>query len=137
MSSLSLGPGDSKSSDDAELSFLRTDGADRRHALKALTALAGGALALTALPVEAKDLSDVPPPRRALTGRDETGKSVFKSFDVTSKVVEIDANPGLTFYEIYMTEGVPQLTGLEPDPPPAKGDESLPWSGRHDVSAYL
>ena len=62
MSSLSLGPGDSKSSDDAELSFLRTDGADRRHALKSLTALAGGALALTALPVEAKDLSDVPPP---------------------------------------------------------------------------
>jgi hypothetical protein len=36
---------------------------------------------------------------------------VFKSFDVTSKVVEIDSNPGLTFYEMYMTEGVPQLTG--------------------------
>jgi hypothetical protein len=31
-------------------------------------------------------------------------------------VVEIDSNPGLTFYELYLTEGVPQLTGLEPDP---------------------
>jgi len=25
---------------------------------------------------------------------DQAGKSVFKSFDVTSKVVEIDSNPG-------------------------------------------
>jgi hypothetical protein len=24
--------------------------------------------------------------------------------------VEIDSNPGLTFYELYMTEGVPRLT---------------------------
>jgi len=108
---------------------MRTDGADRRHVLKALTGLAGGgALATTALPVEAKDLSDLPPPRRALTGRDETGKSVFKSFEVTSKVVEIDANPGLTFYEIYMTEGVPQLTGLEPDPM-LKGTKAFPGPG--------
>ena len=74
-------------------------------------------------PAGAKDLSELPSPKRALTGRDEAGKSVFKSFDVTSKVVEIDFNPGLTFYELYMTEGVPQLTGLEPDPmlPGTKG----------------
>jgi len=30
--------------------------------------------------------------------------------------VEIDSNPGLTFYELYATQGVPQLTGLERDP---------------------
>jgi hypothetical protein len=59
---------------------------------------------------------DSPPPKRALTGRDASGKSVFTSFDVTSKVVNIDSNPGLTFYENYITEGVPQLTGLEPTP---------------------
>ena len=90
---------------------------DRRQLLQALSALAGsGALAAISQPAEAKDSSDLPPPKRVLTGRDEAGKSVFKSFDVTSKVVEIDSNPGLTFYELYMTEGVPRLTGLEPDP---------------------
>jgi len=73
-------------------------GRDRRHLLQALSAMAGGgAWAAMSQPAEAKDASDLPPPKRALTGRDEAGKSVFKSFDVTSKVVEIDSNPGLTF----------------------------------------
>ena len=58
-------------------------------------------------PPKRKMRSELPPPRRALTGRDDAGKSVFKSFDVTPKVVEIHSNPGLTFYELYMTEGVP------------------------------
>ncbi len=103
--------------DDAKLSSERFESADRRHLLQVLSAMAGGgALAVMSQPTEAKDSSDLPPPKRALTGRDEAGKSVFKSYDVTSKVVEIDSNPGLTFYELYMTEGVPQLTGLEPDP---------------------
>ncbi len=105
------------SSGDAERFSERFEGGDRRHLLQALSALfGGGALAAMSRPAAAKDLSELPPPRRALTGRDEAGKSVFKSFDVTSKVVEIDSNPGLTFYELYMTEGVPRLTGLEPDP---------------------
>ena len=92
-------------------------GGDRRHLLQALSALAGGgALAAISRATEAKDASELPPPKRVVTGRNEAGKSVFKSVDVTSKVVEIDANPGLTFYELYMTEGVPRLTGLEPDP---------------------
>ena len=89
---------------------------------------AGGALAATSQLAEAKDSSDLPPPKRALTGRNEAGKSVFKSFDVTSKVVEIDSNPGLTFYELYMTEGVPRLTGLEPDPM-LKGTKDFPGPG--------
>lgn len=106
-----------KSLDDTGPSSERCDRGDRRQLLQALSAMASGsALAAMSQPVEAKDSSDLPPPKRALTGRDEAGKSVFKSFDVTSKVVEIDSNPGLTFYEIYMTEGVPRLTGLEPDP---------------------
>jgi len=105
------------SSTDMDRGSEKSDGADRRQLLQALSAIAGsGALAAVPQPAAAKDASELPPPKRALTGRNEAGKSVFRSFDVTSKVVEIDANPGLTFYELYRTEGTPQLTGLEPDP---------------------
>ena len=105
------------------------EGKDRRHLLQAFSVVAGGgALAAMVPPADAKDSSDLPPPKRALTGRDETGKSVFKSFDVTSKVVEIDSNPGLTFYELYMTEGVPRLTGLEADPM-LEGTKAFPGPG--------
>lgn len=107
----------------------RFEGGDRRQLLHALSAIAaGGALAGIPQSSDAKDSSDLPPPKRALTGRDESGKSVFKSFDVTSKVVEIDANPGLTFHELYMTERVPGLTGLEPDPM-LKGTRAFPGPG--------
>jgi hypothetical protein len=106
-----------KSRDDAEFSSKRFEGGDRRHLLQAHSAMVGGGdMAVMPQPAEAGDSSDLPPPKRVLTGRDEAGQSVFKSFDVTPKVVAIDANPGLTFYELYMTEGVPRLTGLEPDP---------------------
>ena len=71
---------------------------------------------------------DLPPPKRVLTGRDEAGKSVFKSVDVTPEVVAIEANPGLTFYELYRTEGVPRLTGLEPDPM-REGTKAFPSPG--------
>ncbi|WP_249130331.1 hypothetical protein [Bradyrhizobium sp. AUGA SZCCT0283] len=67
----------------------------------------GGALAAMSQPADAKDSSELPAPKRALTGRDEAGKSVFKSFDVTPKVGEIDSNSGLTFYALYMTEPCP------------------------------
>jgi hypothetical protein len=107
----------------------RLEGGDRRQLLQALSAMAGsGALAAVPQSAAAKDSSELPPPKRALTGRDETGKSVFKSFDVTPKVVEIDSNPGLTFYELYMTEGVPRLTGLEPDPM-LEGTKAFPGPG--------
>jgi cupin domain len=118
-----------KSLDEAELASKRFEGDGRRHLLQALSAMAaGGALAAMSQPAEAKDASDLPPPRRTLTGRDEAGKSVFKSFDVTPKVVEIDSNPGLTFYELYMTEDVPKLTGLEPDPM-LTGTKAFPGPG--------
>src|SRR6267154_4882101 len=118
-----------KSLDDSALSSNPFEGGDRRHLLQALSAIAGGgALAAMSRHAEAKDSSDLPAPKRALTGRDEAGKSVFKSFDVTSKVVEIDSNPGLTFYELYMTEGVPDLTGLEPDPM-LEGTKAFPGPG--------
>ncbi|MGH6750771.1 MAG: twin-arginine translocation signal domain-containing protein, partial [Bradyrhizobium sp.] len=118
-----------KSVGGAERSPDKFEGGDRRHLLQALSAIAGsGALAAMSQPAEAKDASELPPPKRALTGRDAAGKSVFKSFDVTSKVVEIDNNPGLTFYELYMTEGVPKLTGLEPDPM-LKGTIGFPGPG--------
>jgi quercetin dioxygenase-like cupin family protein len=106
-----------KSTDDDAFSAKRGEGGDRRQLLQALSALVGGGtLPAMSQSAKAKDSSDLPAPKRALTGRDDTGKSVFKSFDVTPKVVNIDSNPGLTFYELYRTEGVPQLTGLEPDP---------------------
>jgi len=118
-----------KSVDDAELASERFEGTDRRHLLQVFSAMAGGgALSMMSQPSEAKDSSELPPPKRALTGRNEAGKSVFKSFDVTSKVVEIDSNPGLTFYEVYRTEGVPALTGLEPDPM-ATGTKGFPGPG--------
>ncbi len=118
-----------KSPDDKGLASEQFEGRNRRHLLQALSALAGsGALATMSRPAAAKDSSDLPPPKRALTGRDDAGKSVFKSFDVTPKVVEIDSNPGLTFYELYMTEDVPRLTGLEPDPMLA-GTKAFPGPG--------
>ena len=126
-----------KSLVNAEHSSRRFEGGDRRQLLQALSLIAGGgALGALLQPAQAKDASDLPPPRRALTGRDEAGKSVLKSFDVTPTVVDIDSNPGLTFYELYMTEGVPQLTGLEPDPM-LKGTTAFPGPGWHDVSAYF
>lgn len=119
----------SKSFDDTRPASERGEGGDRRQLLQALSAMAGGsALAAIPRPAEAKDSSELPPPKRALTGRDAAGKSVFKSFDVTPKVVEIDSNPGLTFYELYMTEGVPALTGLEPDPM-LQGTKAFPGPG--------
>jgi mannose-6-phosphate isomerase-like protein (cupin superfamily) len=91
--------------------------ADRRNFIQWLSVVVGAAAAGVSKS-HAADGTEVssPVPRRALTGRDITGKSVFKSFDVTPNVVEIDSNPGLTFYELYSTEGTPSVTGQEPDP---------------------
>jgi hypothetical protein len=63
-----------------------------------------------------RDVHVLPAPRRALTGRDTSGKSIFRSFDVTPQVVTFASMPGLAFYEIYATDDVPRLTGREPDP---------------------
>lgn len=43
-------------------------------------------------------------------------------------MVNINSNPGLTFYELYITEDVPKLTGLEPDPM-LKGTIGFPGPG--------
>jgi hypothetical protein len=112
-----------------ERSSEQVDATDRRQLLQVFSVIAGSS-AFAAMPqsAEARDSSELPPPKRALTGRDAAGKSVFISTDVTSKVVEIDSNPGLTFYELYMTEGVPKLTGLEPDPM-LKGTIGFPGPG--------
>src|SRR6185436_5676029 len=91
--------------------------AERRRALHLFSVVAGAAVIGSDASAQTSDAPvPLPPPRRALTGRDAAGKSVLKSFDVTPQVIPIDANPGLAFYELYATEGVPQLTGIEPDP---------------------
>jgi mannose-6-phosphate isomerase-like protein (cupin superfamily) len=91
--------------------------AERRRALRVFSVVAGaGAIGFDAAAQAPTAPAPLPLPRRALTGRDAAGKSVFKSFDVTPQLIPIDANPGLAFYELYATEGVPQLTGTEPDP---------------------
>ena len=90
---------------------------NRRQVLSWLSAAAGVLLGATRSSgaAEPGEISS-PVPRRALTGRDADGKSVFRSFDVTPNVVPIESNPGLTFYELYSIEGTPTLTGYEPDP---------------------
>src|SRR3954467_13035622 len=77
--------------------------------------LAAVGFGLTRLSTEG-DPRSLPIPKRVLTGRDASGKSVFRSRTVSPQVVEIESNPGLAFYELYSTDGVPQLTGQEPDP---------------------
>jgi len=60
----------------------------------------------------------VPEIRRALTGRDDAGKSVFVSFAPPPRVITYETLPGLVFWEMYATQATPSLTGREPDPTP-------------------
>jgi len=82
----------------AEQQSIRTkteDGVDhdRRQLLAAFTTVAGAsAMALLSQSAQAQSES-TPVPRRALTGRDASGKSVFKSFDVTPQVVTFQSSP--------------------------------------------
>ena len=86
--------------------------AERQRALHVLSLEAGaGAIGSSAAAQTSDAPTPVPSPRRALTGRDAAGKSVFRSFGATPRVIHIDANPGLTFYELYATESVPQQQG--------------------------
>jgi mannose-6-phosphate isomerase-like protein (cupin superfamily) len=89
---------------------------NRREVLSALSlAVAGSAIAIFPSSTQAQsDASSTP--RRALTGRDGANKSVFKSSDVTPQVLRFESTSGLVFYELYATEGVPEVSGHEPDP---------------------
>jgi len=102
---------------------------DRRQLL-ALLSVAVGASTLGAPTDSAKAAPEsMAAPRRALTGRDESGKSIFRSFDVTPQVVTFDSRTGLVMWETYATKETPGLSGREPDPmlvkdgavPPANG----------------
>jgi hypothetical protein len=59
--------------------------------------------------------ASLPTLKRVLTGRDETGKSVFKSVDVTPRLIAFESRP-VGVWMNYVTKGVPALTGHEPDP---------------------
>lgn len=85
----------------------------RRRTIATIGVAAAGAMSRESM---AAGESGVAVPRRALTGRDDAGKSVFKSFDVTPQVVTFASRPGVAFYELYATAGVPSVTGHEPDP---------------------
>src|SRR4030095_6971805 len=81
---------------------------NRREVLSALSvAVAGSAMAIFPNFTQAQEASYTP--RRALTGRDEANKSVFKSFDITPQALRFESTPGLVFYELYATEGVPEV----------------------------
>jgi hypothetical protein len=83
---------------------------DRRELLAALTVVAGGsAVSLLSAAAQAQP-DNAPLPCRAVTGRDVSGKSIFKSFDVTPQAVTFKSRPGLAFYELYSTDGVPRIT---------------------------
>ena len=62
-------------------------------------------------------LNESLPIRRALTGRDESGKSVFVSFDATPRVIAFETRPGLVFWEMYAADESSTLTGREPNRP--------------------
>jgi hypothetical protein len=97
--------------------FKEIEGANRdRRQLLLLLSAAAGARTIDVPTASAEDAAAIPPPRRALTGRDASGKSIFRSFDVTPQVVTFETAPGLAFYELYATDDVPRLTGKEPDP---------------------
>ena len=71
---------------------------DRRRLLASLS-VALGASAMGASAEDAKaDSESMPMPRCALTRRDESGKSVFRSFDVTPQVVTFESRQGLVFW---------------------------------------
>ena len=89
-------------------------GRDRRQFL--VLSAAAGACAMQVPTASAEEATGIAPPRRALTGRDASGKSVFQSFDVTPQVINFKSIPGLAFYELYATDDMPRLTGQEPDP---------------------
>lgn len=98
--------------------FLSTEetNQERRQLLLLLSAAAGITTLQVPTATAGEDATQIPPPRRALTGRDASGKSIFQSFDVTPQIVTFESRPGLAFYEIYATDDVPRLTGREPDP---------------------
>ena len=90
---------------------------DRRRMRGAIGATAGADVTGQAS-VNAADASPVPEIRRALTGRDGDGKSVFVSFAPPPRIITYETLPGLAFWEMYATQGTPSLTGLETDPTP-------------------
>ncbi len=88
-----------------------------RRQLLALLSVAASASVLGLTPQAATaDNDSTAIPKRALTGRDEAGKSVFKSFELTPQIVTFDSRPGVAYYEMYATDGIPRATGHEPDP---------------------
>jgi mannose-6-phosphate isomerase-like protein (cupin superfamily) len=89
---------------------------ERRRMLTIVGALAAGTTMPGVSSIANAAAENTSPPRRILTGRDVAGKSVFKSIDVTPQVVEFSTRPGLAFYELYGTKGIPHVTGKEPDP---------------------
>ncbi|MEY4768508.1 MAG: hypothetical protein RL637_1147 [Pseudomonadota bacterium] len=88
----------------------------RRQLLALSSAFAGIAALGFSTSAATAEVKKPPVPRRIVTGRDDSGKSVFKSVDVTPRVITFESRPDAAFYELYATSGVPQLTGKEPDP---------------------
>lgn len=54
--------------------------------------------------------------RRIVTGHTESGKSVFVSDGKPPRVVTLKNLPGLEFFEVWATEGIPAIPADEGDP---------------------
>ena len=90
----------------------------RRRALAALGAFVSTSVVARG-PVEAAECNAPLEMRRALTGRDPSGKSVFASVGPSPRIVNFLTMPGLAFWEMYATHGTRSLTGREQDPIPS------------------
>ena len=104
-----------KSVDDTEHSPKKIEGGDRRQLLQALSAIAGsGALAAMSQPADAKDSSELPPPKRALTGRDTEG---VVRFTFSPAVIEVPPTYKVSNKVLHDAEkhGLEHLMPTRPD----------------------
>jgi hypothetical protein len=83
------------------------------------------------------DSRDLPPPKRVLTGRDEAGKSVFKSIDVTPDRGGGDRRQSGTHILRTLHDRGCAAAHRPRTGPDAGGNESLSRPGRYDVSPHL
>lgn len=69
------------------------------------------------------------PIHRVVTGHDINGKSLVMSDGPLSTVRELEAIPGMTFHEVWQTNGTPAPADNGPDPTPGPLSHQAPKHG--------